>query len=67
MNASGTETLDNVWALFETAIRLDRLKDRKLLYCLAGELAESQNLADWVERAPMEEAKEHEPGMEMTM
>lgn len=67
MNATGTETLGNVWALFETAVRLDRLKDRSLLYHLAGELAESQNLADWVERAPMEKAKEHGPGMEMTM
>ena len=67
MNATGAETLENVWALFETAIRLDRLKDRKLLYHLASELAVSQNLSNWVEQVPMGKAKEHEPGMEMAM
>ena len=67
MNATGAETLENVLALFETAIRLDRLMDRKLLYHLASELAVSQNLSDWVEQAPMEKAKEHEPGMEMAI
>lgn len=48
MNASGLETLNNVWGLFETAIRLDDFSQRAALFELANELAECQNLPDWI-------------------
>ncbi len=54
MNASGMETLDNVWDLFETAVRLDSQEQRTAMFTLANELAESQNLLDWIEKTPEE-------------
>ncbi len=54
MNASGMETLDNVWDLFETAVRLDSQEQRAAMFKLANELAESQNLLDWIEKTPEE-------------
>lgn len=54
MNASGMETLDNVWDLFETATRLDSREQREALFSLANELAETQNLLDWIEKTPAE-------------
>src|SRR5574344_1819048 len=40
MNASGMETLDSVWDLFETAVRLDNWEQRAAMFKLADELAE---------------------------
>ena len=53
-NASGMETLDNVWDLFETAVRLDNWEQRAAMFKLADELAECQNLLDWIEKTPAE-------------
>ena len=54
MNATGLETLDNVWALFETATRLNDGGERSVLFQIANELAECQNLLDWIETTPEE-------------
>ena len=54
MNATGMETLDNVWALFETVVRLDDGGERSMLFHTATELAECQNLLDWIETTPEE-------------
>ncbi len=54
MNATGTETLDNVWGLFETSLRFDSGEKRTALYNMARELEECQNLLDWIERTPAE-------------
>lgn len=54
MNATGMETLDNVWDLFETSTRLDSVAQRTALFKLANELAECQNLLDWIEKTPAE-------------
>lgn len=54
MNAAGAETLDNVWRLFETAIQLDDVRERITLFEVAAELAECQNLMDWVMETPEE-------------
>jgi len=54
MNTTGTETLDNVWDLFETAIRLEGVEQRTTMFKLANELAECQNLRDWIEKMPAE-------------
>lgn len=56
MNASGVETLDNIWDIFETAVRLAQEKERMELFTLARELSESQNLLDWIEKTPAEQA-----------
>lgn len=56
MNATGLETLDNVWDLFETATHLDSREQRTALFDLANELAECQNLLDWIEKTPAEKA-----------
>ena len=48
INATGNETLNNVWDLFETAVRLDNRTDRQILYNTAWNIAETQNLMDWV-------------------
>ena len=48
MNASGIETLDNIWDLFETAVRMDSWEQRTAMFKLANELAECQNLLDWI-------------------
>lgn len=66
MNATGAETLENVWALFETAIQLDTRKEREALFNLAGELAECQNLADWLKETPGE-AQQQDSCPEMAM
>jgi len=54
MNATGMETLDNVWDFFETATQLESVEQRMAVFKLAGELAESQNLLDWIEKTPAE-------------
>ena len=50
MNASGLETLDNIWDLFETSLRVDSPYARTRLFEMAKWLEESQNLLDWIER-----------------
>ena len=42
MNASGTETLERIWGLFETSLRLRSEKKRTALYEMARWLEESQ-------------------------
>lgn len=54
MNASGMETLDNVWDLFETAVQMDSREQRTAMLKLASELAECQNLLDWIEKTAEE-------------
>lgn len=54
MNATGMETLDNIWGLFETAVAVDDQEQRTALLNLARELAECQNLLDWIEKSPAE-------------
>lgn len=48
MNASGTETLERIWGLFETSLRLRSEEKRTALYKMARWLEESQNLGDWI-------------------
>ena len=50
MNASGLETLDNIWDLFETSLRVDSPYARTRLFEMAKWLEESQNLLDWIEK-----------------
>ena len=54
MNATGMETLDNVWDLFESAVQMDSQEQRTAMFKLANELAECQNLLDWIEKTPAE-------------
>lgn len=54
MNASGLETLDNIWDLFETTLRADSAYARTRLFEMAKWLEESQNLLDWIEKTPAE-------------
>ena len=54
MNASGMETLENVWDLFETAIQLDDINERTTVFNIASELAECQSLTEWIEKTPAE-------------
>ena len=54
INASGMETLDNVWDLFETAVQMDSREQRTAMFKLASELAECQNLLDWIEKTAEE-------------
>ena len=54
MNASGLETLDNIWDLFETALRVNSPYARTKLFEMAKWLEESQNLLDWIEKTPAE-------------
>ena len=54
MNASGLETLDNIWDLFETTLRTDSPYARTRLFEMAKWLEESQNLLDWIEKTPAE-------------
>ena len=58
MNASGTETLEHIWGLFETSLRLRSEKKRTALYKMARWLEESQNLEDWVMKMPEERLPE---------
>ena len=55
INASGMETLDTIWDLFETAVQLDDREQREALFRLASELAETQNLLDWILTTPEEQ------------
>ena len=55
MNASGLETLDNIWDLFETSLRVDSPYARTRLFEMAKWLEESQNLLDWIEKTPEEQ------------
>ena len=54
MNASGMETLDNIWDLFETSLRVDSPYARTRLFEMAKWLEESQNLLDWIEKTDEE-------------
>ncbi len=54
MNASGLETLDNIWDLFETTLRADSAYARTRLFEMAKWLEESQNLLDWIEKTDEE-------------
>ena len=54
MNASGMETLDNIWDLFETAVPMDSREQRTAMFRLANALAECQNLLDWIEKTAAE-------------
>ena len=54
MNASGLETLDNIWDLFETTLRADSAYARTCLFEMAKWLEEYQNLLDWIEKTPAE-------------
>ena len=55
MNASGTETLERIWGLFETSLRLRSEKKRTALYEMARWLEESQNLEDWIVKTSEEQ------------
>ena len=55
MNASGTETLERIWGLFETSQRLRREEKRTALYEMARWLEESQNLEDWIVKTSEEQ------------
>ena len=54
MNATGSETLDNIWDLFETSLRMDSMQARTKMFEMAKWLEESQNLLDWIVQAPKE-------------
>ena len=54
MNATGLETLDNIWDLFETTLHTGSAYARTRLFEMAKWLEESQNLLDWIEQAPKE-------------
>ncbi len=58
MNASGTETLERIWGLFETSLRLRSEKKRTALYEMARWLEESQNLEDWIMKTRGEQLAE---------
>ena len=47
MNATGDETLSNIWGLFESAMQLESKEKRMVLYNMARQLEEIQNLQDW--------------------
>ena len=54
MNASGLETLDNIWDLFETSLRVDSPYARRRLFEMAMGLEVAKNLMDWVEKTTAE-------------
>ena len=58
MNARGTETLERIWGLFETSLRLRSEKKRTALYEMARWLEESQNLEDWIMKTQGEQLAE---------
>lgn len=62
MNATGMQTLDNIWDLFETTTMLNDWAERKHLFSVATELAECQNLLDWIDKT---EAEKELPTMVM--
>lgn len=53
LNWTGTECIDVMEALFETAVQLNEKDDRCTLFNMAMTLMECQNLMDWVERRRM--------------
>lgn len=54
INESGLKTLGNIWDLFEAAAWLDNTRKRLCLFNFAAELAEYQNLLDWIEKTDAE-------------
>ena len=54
MNATGMETLDNIWDLFETSLWMNSPYARTKMFEMAKWLEESQNLLDWIEQTPKE-------------
>ena len=54
MNATGLETMENIWDLFGTAVWLGNAGERLTLYKMARHLAETQNLEDWIEKTDTE-------------
>lgn len=54
INATGNQTLNNVWDLFETAVQLSDIAERQALLDIAHELAECQVLLDWIVLSPAE-------------
>ena len=61
MNATGTETLDNIWDLFETSLHTESKEERTILYNMARALEETQNLLDWIRQTPEERRAWMEP------
>lgn len=58
LNWTGTECIDVMEALFETAVQLNEKDDRCTLFNMAMTLMECQNLMDWVEKTPDETAEQ---------
>ena len=58
LNWTGTECIDVMEALFETAVQLNEKDDRCTLLNMAMTLMECQNLMDWVEKTPDETAEQ---------
>ncbi len=54
MFATGMQTLDNVWDLFETSIRLNNEEQRMAVFKLANQLAEYHDLQGWIKLTPAE-------------
>ena len=54
MNATGLETLNNIWDLFETSLRMNSPYARTKMFEMAKWLEESQNLLNWIEQTPKE-------------
>ncbi len=48
VTASGAEILENMWRLFETAVELKDVQDRRSILKLAKEMAEYQSLNSWI-------------------
>ena len=48
IHLSGLETLNMIWDLFETAIQMDDLSERREMLDFAKWMEESQNLLDWI-------------------
>ena len=49
----GGMTAELIWGLFETAIRLDDAGERKMIHCLALQMADALDFDDWIrESAP---------------
>ena len=48
LNLSGLETLNMIWDLFETAVRMENVSDRQEMLAFAKWMEESQNLLDWI-------------------
>lgn len=57
MRATGTEALDNIWDLFETAVQHNDIGSHAMLLNMAHELEETQNLLDWIKQSPEERAE----------